>query len=101
MKRRVVITGMGAITPLGNSVEELYQAQLEGRSGVGPIGLFDARRFPTQFAAQVKNFDLSQFVRDPARWDNSGANSRFAAAAAHQALADSGLLNGARVERTR
>ena len=62
MRRRVVITGMGAITPLGHSVAELYQSQLEGRSGVGPINLFNARRFPTQFAAQVKDFDVKGFL---------------------------------------
>src|SRR5260370_36536356 len=101
MRRRVVITGMGAITPLGNSVEELYQSQPEGRSGWGPITLFDPRRFPTQFAAQVKNFELGQYVKDPERWQNSGANSRFAAAAAQQALADAGLLDDAGVDRTR
>ena len=49
MRRRVVITGMGAITPLGHSVEELFRAQVEGQSGVGPIFHFNARRFPTQF----------------------------------------------------
>ncbi len=101
MRRRVVITGMGAITPLGNSVEELFQAQLEGRSGVSPITLFDARRFPTQFAAQVKDFDLGRYVRDPQRWENSGPNSRFAAAAAQQALADAGLVDDTQVDRTR
>jgi 3-oxoacyl-[acyl-carrier-protein] synthase II len=92
MRRRVVITGMGAITPLGNSVEELYQSQVEGRSGVGPITLFDASRFPTQFAAQTKDFELGNYVQDPERWENSGANSRFAAAAAQQALSDAELL---------
>jgi 3-oxoacyl-[acyl-carrier-protein] synthase II len=101
MRRRVVITGTGAITPLGHSVDELFRAQVEGRSGVGPIHAFDARRFPTKFAAQVKGFDLGRFVRDPARWDNSGVNSRFAAAAAQQALTDADLLEGARVDRTR
>ena len=83
MKRRVVITGMGAITPLGHNVEDLFRAQLEGRSGVGPIQAFDARRFPTTFAAQVKDFDLGRFVRNPQRWANSGVNSRFAAASAN------------------
>jgi 3-oxoacyl-[acyl-carrier-protein] synthase II len=92
---------MGAITPLGHSVEELFQAQLESRSGVGPITLFNARRFPTQFAAQVKNFDLSRHVRDPGRWENAGNNSRFAAAAAQQALSDAGLLGDSRVDPTR
>ena len=54
MKRRVVITGMGAITPLGHGVSELYQNQIEGKSGVAPITLFDASKFPTKFAAEVK-----------------------------------------------
>jgi 3-oxoacyl-[acyl-carrier-protein] synthase II len=101
MRRRVVITGMGAITPLGHSVAELFASQVEGRSGVGPIRHFDASRFPTRFAAQVKDFDLGRFVKDPGRWDNSGLNSRFAAAAAKQALADADLLDSARVDRTR
>ncbi len=93
MRRRVVITGMGAITPLGHSVAELYKAQLEGKSGVGPISLFDASAFPTKFASQVKNFDLGGYVRDPERWDDSGVNTRFALAAAHQALSDAGVLD--------
>jgi 3-oxoacyl-[acyl-carrier-protein] synthase II len=101
MRRRVVITGMGVVTPLGNGVEELFCSQLEGRSGIGPVTLFNARRFPTQFAAQVKDFDLGRFVRDPRRWENSGANSRFAAAAAQQALADADVLDNARIDRTR
>jgi 3-oxoacyl-[acyl-carrier-protein] synthase II len=101
MRRRVVITGMGVITPLGHSVEELFRAQLEGRSGVGPITLFNASRFPTRFAAQVKDFDLGRYVSEPQRWADSGANSRFAAAAAHQALSDAGLLENDRVDRTR
>ena len=54
MRRRVVITGMGAVTPLGHSVGELFQSQVEGRSGVGPITLFNASRFPTTFAAQAR-----------------------------------------------
>jgi 3-oxoacyl-[acyl-carrier-protein] synthase II len=101
MRRRVVVTGMGAITPLGHNVEELFRAQLEGRSGVGPITAFDARRFPTQFAAQVKDFDLGRFVRDPSRWDNAGVNSQFAAAAAQQALSDAGILDDPKVDRSR
>jgi 3-oxoacyl-[acyl-carrier-protein] synthase II len=101
MRKRVVITGMGAITPLGHSVAELFRAQLEGRSGVGPITAFNARRFPTQFAAQVKDFDLGRFVRDPSRWASSGVNSRFAAAAAQEALADAGILDDPKVDRAR
>src|SRR5438067_11580906 len=103
MRRRVVITGMGAITPLGQSVEGLFRAQLDGRSGVGPISSFDARRFPTKFAAQVKDFDLGRYLADPGRWNHCGVNSKFAAAAAHQALEHAGLsdLDAARVDRNR
>jgi 3-oxoacyl-[acyl-carrier-protein] synthase II len=101
MRRRVVITGMGAVTPTGHSVNDLFRDQLEGRSGIGPVTLFDARHFPTKFAAQVKNFDLARHVKDPSRWANSGANSRFAAAAAQQALADADLLDNRAVDRTR
>jgi 3-oxoacyl-[acyl-carrier-protein] synthase II len=101
MRRRVVITGMGAVTPLGHSVDELFRAQIEGRSGVSPISLFNARAFPTTFAAQVKGFDLGQYVTEPQRWADSGANSRFAAAAAQQALTDAGLLGSSDVDRTR
>src|SRR5689334_3208283 len=101
MRRRVVVTGMGAITPLGHCVKDLYEGQLEGRSGIGPITLFNANRFPTKIAAQVKDFDLSKYLKDPGRWVDSGANSRFAAAAAQEALTDAGLLDNPRVDRTR
>ena len=101
MRKRIVITGMGAVTPLGHNVEELFSAQLEGRSGIGPIMLFNANRFPTKFAAQVKDFDLTRHVKQPERWANSGSNSKFAAAAAQEALTDAGLLSDTRVDRTR
>jgi 3-oxoacyl-[acyl-carrier-protein] synthase II len=100
--RRVVITGMGAITPLGHSVKETMEGQLAGRSGVGPVKHFDARRFPTTFAAQVPDWELSPFVPDCGRWANSGLNSQFAAAAGQQALVDAGLFDdGGKVDRTR
>jgi 3-oxoacyl-[acyl-carrier-protein] synthase II len=101
MRRRVVITGMGAITPLGHSVEALYRNQLEGKSGVGPISHFDASTFPTTFAAEVKDFDLGAHVKDAQRWQHAGINSRFAVAAAKQALLDAGLLDSTKVDRTR
>jgi 3-oxoacyl-[acyl-carrier-protein] synthase II len=91
MKRRVVITGMGAVTPLGHSVGEMFDAVVAGRSGVGPITAFNASRFPTKFAAQVKDFDLSRHVRDAARYGDSGHNCRFALAASEQAMADANL----------
>jgi 3-oxoacyl-[acyl-carrier-protein] synthase II len=103
MRRRVVITGMGAVTPLGDSVGELFKALVEGRSGVGRIAHFDAHRFPTTFAAEVKGFDLGRWVKGPERFDDSGLNTRFALAAARQALDDAGLLEEQHpgVDRTR
>src|SRR5579872_1771798 len=101
MRRRDVITGMGANTPLGHDVAALFEALLAGQSGIGPITRFNARRFPTTFAAEVKDFDLAKFIPDCGRWANSGINSQFAAAAAQEALGDAGLLCDARLDRTR
>lgn len=99
--RRVVITGMGAITPLGNNVRETIESQLNAKNGVGPIQSFNAQRFPTKFAAQVKNFDLKRFIPDCERWEHSGINSQFAAVAAQEALQHAGLLHDSRVNRNR
>src|ERR1022692_3206390 len=101
MRRRVVITGMGAVTPLGHSVKELYENQLAGKSGVDFIKNFDASTFPTKFAAELKDFELGRFVKDPLLWKDAGPNARFAAAAASQALQDGGLLESTTVDRTR
>ncbi len=101
MRKRVVITGMGAITPLGLTVQETYEAQIEAKSGVDFITHFDAATFPTKFAAEVKGFDLAKYVKTPERWKDSGLNSRFAAAAAQQALSDANLLDTSKSDRTR
>ncbi len=101
MRRRVVITGMGAVTPLGNSVKELYENQVAGKSGVDFIRNFDATTFPTKFAAELKDFDLSRYVSDASRWKHAGSNARFAAAAAAQALKDAGVADDPRIDRTR
>src|SRR6516165_4579425 len=100
LRRRVVITGMGAITPLGHNVDDLYRSQIEGQSGVGPIMHFDARTFPTTFAAQVKDFDLMKFVPDAERFVESGLNTRFGLAAARQALEDAGLYENQQIDPT-
>jgi 3-oxoacyl-[acyl-carrier-protein] synthase II len=92
---------MGAITPLGHSPDALYRAQLEGRSGVDHIRLFNASHFPTKIAAEVRDFDLGNYVPHPERWADSGANTRFALAAAKQALTDANLLDNHSVDRTR
>lgn len=62
MKKRVVITGMGVITPVGNSVPEMWQALLEGKNGIGPITLFDASLYDTRIAGEIKNFDPSTIL---------------------------------------
>jgi 3-oxoacyl-[acyl-carrier-protein] synthase II len=92
---------MGVVTPAGHTVDQLFQAMVEGRSGVAPIEQFNARRFPTTFAAEVKGFNLFEVLPDTQDWVYCGANSRFAAAAAKQALEDAGLFNNHRVDRTR
>jgi len=94
MRRRVVVTGIGAITPVGNSAEQMWQALCEGRSGIGPITHFDATGFPTQFAAEVRDFQLDQYVEDAKRFAYAGRNIRFAVGAAKQAMDDAGLSQG-------
>src|SRR3954470_24042465 len=91
-RRRVVITGMGAVTPLGHSVEALYAAACEGKNGVGPITHFDAHAFPTTFAAEVKDYDLRRYLPDPERWELSGLNTKFALGASEQARKAPSLL---------
>lgn len=62
MKRRVVITGIGAVTPLGNTAEETWQALIAGKSGVGPLTRVDAEKFPAKVAAEVKDFNIEEYV---------------------------------------
>ncbi len=86
MSVRVVITGAGCVTPLGSDVHEFWHNLTEGRSGIGPIRLFDASRFPIRIAAEVHDWDLSQVGEDPARWENHPRQTRFAIGAAIQAV---------------
>ncbi len=90
MKRRVVVTGIGLVTPLGNNVETTWAGLMAGRSGAGPITKFDAETFPARFACEVKDFDaLDYVVKKDAR--KMGAFTHYAIAASDEALADSGL----------
>jgi 3-oxoacyl-[acyl-carrier-protein] synthase II len=82
---RVVITGMGAITPLGNSVAEFWQGCVEGRSGIGPVTQFDASRYPSRIAGEVKNFDPLDYM-DHREARRMSRFSQFAVAAGRQAL---------------
>lgn len=91
MRRRVVVTGIGCITPVGNSVDEMWESLLAGRSGIDNISYFDASGFPTKFAAEVKDFELGDYVEHPERFEYAGRNIRFAIGAAVQAVRDSGI----------
>lgn len=87
---KVVVTGMGAITPLGLNVQDTWQALIEGRSGIGRITQFDASAYPTQIAGEVKGFDPGEYmdVREARRMARF---SQFAVAGAKMALEDAGL----------
>jgi 3-oxoacyl-[acyl-carrier-protein] synthase II len=90
MKRRVVVTGMGAITPVGNDVATTWQALLDGKSGAGPITHFDASNFPVRFACEVKGFDPLEFMerKEAKRADQF---TQYAVGAAKQAMTNAGL----------
>lgn len=90
MKRRVVVTGLGLVTPLGNTVEATWAGLMAGRSGAGPITKFDTSNFPVRFACEVKAFDpLNHIEKKEAR--KMGAFTHYAIAASDEAIADSGL----------
>lgn len=93
MRRRVVITGVGSINPLGHDVETVWTGLKEGRSGVDYTTIFDASRFPTKISAEVKNWDIADCGEDPELWKYRGRHSRFAAGAARQAVDSSGILD--------
>jgi 3-oxoacyl-[acyl-carrier-protein] synthase II len=93
MRRRVVVTGLGCVTPVGNDVRSTWKSLQEGANGVEKITLFDATNFPTKFAAEVKNFRLEDHYKDVQRFELAGRNVQFAVAAAMQAVKDSGVLD--------
>ena len=89
-RRRVVVTGIGAVTSLGNTVEDTWDELIAGHSGAGPITQFDSTGYPVHFACEVRDLDLMQYVDYKAsrRMDRF---THLALAAARQAEADSGL----------
>jgi len=91
MKRRVVVTGLGLVTPCGNDVPTTWDALLRGESGVDYIKKFDTERFPVKFAAEVKNFDPLSFL-DKKEARRMGAFTHFAIAASDEAIRHSGLV---------
>lgn len=88
--KRVVVTGLGALTPIGNTLPEYWQGLKDGKSGAAPITRFDASKFKTQFACEVKNFDIGNFMdRKEARKLDPFA--QYAMVVADEAICDSGL----------
>ncbi|MBD5214798.1 MAG: beta-ketoacyl-ACP synthase II [Bacteroidales bacterium] len=97
--KRVVVTGMGAVTPLGNDVETTWANALAGVSGAGPITHFDASKFKTQFACEVKNFDTSFIDRKKLR--TLDLYAQYALYAAKQAIENSGIEEASNLDRNR
>jgi len=91
MQRRVVVTGVGCVTPLGASPRDLAAALYAGRSGIGRLTLFDASRFPVQIAAEVQAWDVSAVGLEPSEWRNCHRQTRFALGAGLQAAEQAGL----------
>ncbi len=91
MSKRIVITGIGWITPLGHDIDTGWRRILAGESGVSNTVHFDAATFPTSFSAQVKGYDWQDYVRDPAIHEGIARNTGYALGAASQAWANSGL----------
>ena len=100
MSRRVVVTGMGAITPVGNDVATTWRSLIEGRSGTAPITKFDATNFPVKFAAEVKEFNALDFM-DRKEAKRADHYTQYAVAAAKQAMTDAGLANGHNIDPDR
>ena len=88
--RRVVITGLGALTPIGNTLHEYWEGLLSGASGAGPITLFDASKFKTQFACELKNFEPLNFMdrKEVRKYDRF---AQYALVTTEEAINDSGL----------
>ena len=90
MSRRVVVTGMGAVTPVGNTVSESWKNILAGKSGAAPITLFDVSDFATQFGASIKDFDITTYIprKDAKKMDTF---IHYGIVAGMEAFEDSGL----------
>lgn len=96
--RRVVVTGIGAVTPLGNNVADTWQSMKDGRNGIAPITHFDTEKFKTKLAAEVKGFEPKEYleVNELLRTDRY---AQFAVAAAQQAVSESAVMGTVEPER--
>tara|TARA_B100000809_G_scaffold263113_1_gene315606 strand:+ start:14637 stop:15887 length:1251 start_codon:yes stop_codon:yes gene_type:complete len=90
--KRVVVTGLGALTPIGNNIEEYWKGLVNGVSGAGPITNFDAAKFKTRFACELKDFDVHDFIhrKESRKMDRF---TQFAMVASDEAIADAGLTD--------
>ena len=93
-KRRVVITGLGIVSPVGNSVQAAWENIVAGRSGIGPITQFDVSAFPVRFGGVIRDFDVSEYV-SPKEARKMDPFIHYGIAAACQAISDAGLEEGA------
>ncbi len=91
MRRRVVVTGIGMINPMGHDAATVWSGLKEGKSGVAKTTLFDASGFPTKISAEVKDWDVTKVGEPVELWANRGRHTRFAIGAAKQAMNDSGV----------
>src|SRR5690606_19307634 len=99
---RVVITGIGWVTPLGWDIESVWQRLLRGECGIGPTRHFDASTFPTSFSAEVgEDYDYHQFVQHAEVHETVGLNTQFALGAAAQAWQSAGLGGYDKLDRDR
>lgn len=99
--KRVVVTGLGAITPIGNDVESTWSAAVEGKSGAAPITHFDASLFKTKFACEVKNFNVAEHIPDRKKVRTLDLYAQYALVAAKEAVEDSGINAAEGVDRNR
>ena len=88
--KRVVVTGLGALTPIGNSVETYWRSLISGKSGAAKISRFDSGKFRTQIACELKDFDATRHL-DRAEIKRTDPFTQYALVAAGEALQDSGL----------
>lgn len=88
--KRVVVTGLGALTPIGNTIDEYWEALVNGKSGAAPVTHFDAAKFKTQFACEIKNFEVTDFI-DRKLAKRMDKFSQYAMVASDEAIADSKL----------
>ena len=97
-QNKVVITGSGCVTPLGGNVDETWSSPMAGRNAIGPIEKFDARTYPTTFAAEIKDFEAPSLPHRLERW--ADLKTQYALCAVREALTQSNL-NAAQLQSER